>query len=171
MDFVDDDTMREPRKGALTRRDSARGGRREIDVLLERDTLDESRPIVVLAEDDPSALDGLSRWLAGEGFTVLSCATFAEARAQLTTRRVSALLTDVRLAEYNGLHLAQLARTLHPRAGVIVFSGYSDDMLQGEARNLGAAWLLKPLDLAALREHLERFRDAEDDAGASGLTD
>ena len=71
MDFVDDDTMREPRKGALTRRDSPRGGRREIDVLLERDTLDESRPIVVLAEDDPSALDGLARWLAGEGFTVL----------------------------------------------------------------------------------------------------
>ena len=65
----------------------------------------------------------------------------------------------------------QLARTLHPRAGVIVFSGYSDDMLQAEARNLGAAWLLKPLDLAALREHLERFRDAEDDAGESGLTD
>ena len=168
---MDDDTMHEPRKGALTRRDSARGGRREIDTLLERDSVDESRPILVLAEDDPSALDGLSRWLAGEGFAVLSCATFAEARAQLTTRRVSALLTDVRLAEYNGLHLAQLARTLHPRAGVIVFSGYSDDMLQAEARNLGAVWLLKPLDLAALREHLERFRAAEDDANASGPTD
>ncbi len=168
---MDDDKTHEPRKGALTRRDSATGGRREIDVLAARDSVDESRPIVVLAEDDPSALDGLSRWLAGEGLTVLSCATFAEARAQLTTRRVSTLLTDVRLAEYNGLHLAQLARTLHPRAGVVVFSGYSDDMLQAEARNLGAAWLLKPLDLDALREHLERFRAAKDDAAASGLPD
>ena len=93
------------------------------------------------------------------------------ARAQLTTRRVAALLTDVRLVEYNGLHLVQLARSLHPRARLVVFSGHADEVLEHEARNLGAAWLLKPLDLAALREHLERFRGAEDDAAASGLPD
>jgi two-component system, NtrC family, response regulator AlgB len=149
--------MHEPRRGALTRRESERGGRREIDALLERDNAGDRRPIVVVAEDDPAALDGLSQWLAGEGFTVLSCATFAEARAQLASRRVAALLTDVRLAEFNGLHLVQLARTQHPRAGLVVFSGHSDGVLQAEARSLGALWLLKPIDLDALRAYLIDF--------------
>jgi two-component system, LuxR family, response regulator FixJ len=148
-------SMHEPRKGALTRRESARGGRRETDASLERDSAGAGRPVIVVAEDDRAALDGLSQWLAGEGFTVLSCATFAEARAQLATRRVAALLTDVRLAEYNGLHLVQLARSQHPRAGLVVFSGHSDDVLQAEARALGAIWLLKPIDLDVVREYLK----------------
>ena len=153
--------MHEVRRGALTRRDSPRGGRREVDALLQRDSTGEG-PIVVVAEDDPSALDGLSEWLAGEGFTVLSCATFVEARAQLATRRVAALLTDIRLAEYNGLHLVQLARSQHPRAALVVFSGHIDDVLQAQARSLGALWLLKPLDLAAVRAHLRDILPGND---------
>jgi DNA-binding response OmpR family regulator len=146
--------MNEPRKGALTRRDSPRGGRRAIDSALDQDIAARDRPIVVLAEDDRSALDGLAEWLEGEGFAVLACATFGEARAQLATRRVAGLLTDIRLAEFNGLHLVQLALTLHPRARLVVFSGHSDEVLQAEAQGVGALWLLKPLDLQALRLHL-----------------
>ena len=146
--------MNEPPKGALTRRDSPRGGRRAIDSTLDEDTTARDRPIVVLAEDDRSALDGLAEWLEGQGFAVLACVTFGEARAQLATRRVAALLTDIRLAEFNGLHLVQLALTLHPRARLVVFSGHSDDVLQAEAQGVGALWLLKPLDLEALRLHL-----------------
>jgi DNA-binding response OmpR family regulator len=163
--------MHEPRKGAVTRRQSARGGRREVDMLLADDSSADSRPIVVLAEDDPAALDGLSRWLAGEGFRVLSCATFAEARAQLTTRRIAALLTDIRLAEFNGLHLVQLARTLHPRARLVVFSGYSDEVLQAEARSVGAVWLLKPLDLQTVREHLAGLVGEHEEATSGDTVD
>jgi DNA-binding NtrC family response regulator len=146
--------MNEPRKGALNRRDSPRGGRRAIDSALDQDATARDRPVLVLAEDDRAALDGLSQWLAGEGFAVLACATFGEARAQLATRRVAALLTDIRLTEFNGLHLVQLALTLHPRARLVVFSGHSDEVLQAEAQGVGALWLLKPLDLEALRQHL-----------------
>jgi DNA-binding response OmpR family regulator len=124
----------------------------------------------VLAEDDPAALQGLSLWLAGEGFLVLSCATFAEARSQLATRRISALLTDVRLAEFNGLHLVQLARTLHPQARLIVFSGHSDDVLQAEARSVGAIWLLKPLDLSTMREHLAGLLGEHDESAPANTT-
>jgi two-component system, response regulator RegA len=156
--------MNEPRKGALTRRESPRDGRRAIDCTLDEDTAARDRPIVVLAEDDRAALDGMSQWLEGEGFTVLACATFGEARAQLATRRVAALLTDIRLAEFNGLHLVQLAVTLHPRARLVVFSGHSDDVLQAEAHGVGALWLLKPLDLEALRQHLAHLRPVADES-------
>ena len=163
--------MSEPRKGAVTRRESARGGRREADESLDRDKTPDTRPIVVLAEDDPAALDGLSRWLAGEELLVLSCATFAEARAQLGTRRVAALLTDVRLAEFNGLHLVQLARTLHPRARLVVFSGHQDEVLEHEAHSVGALWLPKPLDLDILREHLAGLIAEHDESAAEDLAD
>jgi DNA-binding NtrC family response regulator len=156
--------MHELRKGALTRREQPRGGRRAIDPLLDEDIAARDRPLVVLAEDDRSALDGLSQWLEGEGFAVLSCPTFGEARAQLATRRVAALLTDIRLAEFNGLHLVQLALTLHPRARLVVFSGHSDDVLETEARSVGALWLLKPLDLSALRQHLADLLPADDES-------
>jgi DNA-binding NtrC family response regulator len=156
--------MNQPRKGALTRRESPRSGRRAIDSTLDEDTAARDRPIVVLAEDDRAALDGMSQWLEGEGFTVLACATFGEARAQLATRRVAALLTDIRLAEFNGLHLVQLALTLHPRARLVVFSGHSDDVLQAEAHGVGALWLLKPLDLEALRQHLAHLRPVADES-------
>ena len=162
--------MHEPRRGALTRRESTRGGRRAIDSALDEDTTARARPVVVLAEDDRAALDGLSQWLEGEGFAVLACATFGEARAQLSTRRVAALLTDIRLAEFNGLHLVQLALTLHPRARLVVFSGHSDDVLQTEAQRVGALWLLKPLDLDALRQHLADLLPAPDESsdGSTG---
>jgi DNA-binding NtrC family response regulator len=163
------DAMHEPRKSALTRRESPRGGRRAIDSALDEDKTARDRPIVVLAEDNRSALDGLSQWLEGEGFAVLACATFGEARAQLATRRVAALLTDVRLAEFNGLHLVQLALTLHPRARLVVFSGHSDDVLQAEAQSVGALWLLKPLDLDALRQHLADLLPAPDESSNGSI--
>ena len=126
---------------------------------------------MVLAEDDPAALDGLSRWLAGEGLLVLSCATFADARAQLGTRRVAALLTDVRLVEFNGLHLVQLARSLHPRARLVVFSGHADEVLEHEAHAVGALWLLKPLDLSILREYLAGLVGEHEESAAADLAD
>jgi two-component system, response regulator RegA len=162
--------MNGPRKGPLTRRETPRGGRRAIDSALDEDTAARDRPVVVLAEDDRSALEGLAEWLAGEGFKVLACPTFGEAKAQLATRRVAALLTDIRLAEFNGLHLVQLALTLHPRARLVVFSGHSDDVLQAEAQAVGALWLLKPLDLGAVSRHLADLlpRAHESSAGSAG---
>ena len=93
---------------------------------------------MVLVDDDAATLDGLSVWLANEGFSVVACATFAEARAQITSRPIAALITDIRLEEFNGLHLVQLARSLQPHARLVVFSGFADPVLEAEAEIAGA---------------------------------
>ena len=143
----------EPRRGPVTRRASARGGRRETDdgVMSEPSS---DRPTLLLVDDDAATLDGLSVWLANEGFSVVACSTFAQARAQITSRPIAALITDIRLEEFNGLHLVQLARSLQPHARLVVFSGFADPVLEAEAEMAGATWLLKPIHLEQLGEHL-----------------
>jgi DNA-binding NtrC family response regulator len=143
----------EPRRGPVTRRASARGGRRETDDGVTPEPSSD-RPTLLLVDDDAATLDGLSVWLANEGFSVVACSTFAQARAQITSRPIAALITDIRLEEFNGLHLVQLARSLQPHARLVVFSGFADPVLEAEAEMAGATWLLKPIRLEQLGEHL-----------------
>ena len=67
---------------------------------------------------------------------------------------LTALLTDVRLGEYNGIQLALLARELHPNIKVVVFSGFDDPVLKEEARRIGATYLVKPVSGHSLVEAL-----------------
>jgi two-component system response regulator RegA len=143
----------EPRRGPVTRRANARGVRRETDEGVPPEPAGD-RPTVVLVDDDAATLDGLAVWLANEGFSVVACSTFAEARAQITSRPIAALVTDIRLGEFNGLHLMQLARSLQPHARLVVFSGFADPVLEAEAEMAGATWLLKPIHFEQLGEHL-----------------
>nr|MBA3884527.1 response regulator [Acidobacteriota bacterium] len=63
-----------------------------------------------------------------------------------------ALVTDVRLGEYNGLQLAVIARDLQPNIRIIVYSGYNDPVLREEAERIGAVYLVKPVPSRQLLE-------------------
>jgi len=93
---------------------------------------------------EPSAPDAI--WIAlvlsGLGFRVTASDTFQEARAQLTTR-VALMVTELRLGEYNGLHLVLRGKSLHPQLAAIVTSHIDDPVLYDEADRLGATFVLK----------------------------
>jgi CheY-like chemotaxis protein len=97
---------------------------------------------VLIVEDDKAARDGLVRLVAARGHEVLAAATFEEGRRLLKTHRPDVLITDVRLGAFNGLQLL-LSDQSHIHA--IVLTAYSDPVLEAEARNLGARYLLKPV--------------------------
>ena len=97
---------------------------------------------VLIVEDDKSARDGLVRLIAARGHEVIAAATFEEGRRLLKTHRPDVLITDVRLGAFNGLQLL-LSDQSHIHA--IVLTAYSDPVLEAEARNLGARYLLKPV--------------------------
>jgi two-component system response regulator RegA len=105
---------------------------------------------VLLVDDNPAVLDGLTELLRLAGLFVASCRTFAEAKAFALTNKVRALVTDVRLGDHNGLHLVQIVRTAQPGARLVAFSGHDDPVLKRDAEALGATFLLKPLDISAL---------------------
>jgi DNA-binding response OmpR family regulator len=111
---------------------------------------------IVIVDDDDLALGTLHRLVAHWGYDVVPFMTFEEARTFLTTRTPDALVVDVRLGSYNGLQLVHLAKQASPSMAVIAVSGFDDAVLRAEAEKAGATYLVKPVDIAKLRQYLPR---------------
>jgi DNA-binding NtrC family response regulator len=106
--------------------------------------------VILVAEDDAPTLTGLATFLHGKGYSVVPAPSFADARRLLSFVRPDVVIADVRLGEYNGLQLVVHAQSLEKPPAVIVTSGFSDPVIQSEAQQMGATFLLKPLDLPRL---------------------
>jgi DNA-binding response OmpR family regulator len=89
------------------------------------------------------------------GFQATVAATFQEGVERL---RLSPLLlmTDIRLAQYNGLHLVLRGKSAKPDLAAIVTSAVPDPVLQAEAERLGATFVLKPTSSEELRAAISR---------------
>jgi two-component system, NtrC family, response regulator AtoC len=106
--------------------------------------------IILIAEDDAATLAGLATYLHGAGYSVVPAANFADGRQLLAFARPDVVIADVRLGEYNGLQLVVHARSLESPPAAIVTSGFSDPVIEAEARQMDATFLLKPIDPAHL---------------------
>ena len=107
---------------------------------------------VLVVEDEPALLDGMTAALELGGRQVVGCRTFEDARHRLLTEDFDILVTDVRLGAYNGIQLAVIARNKNADIGIIVFSGFDDPVLRGEAARVGAHYLVKPVSAEQLLE-------------------
>ena len=112
---------------------------------------------ILIVDDHAATREGLARLLADAGYEVLTSGDVPSAQQLLTDSPPDLLITDVRLDGYNGLHLIAMAPTPIP---AIVVTGFADRSIEADARRLGAAYLVKPVEPAALRaliaEMLER---------------
>lgn len=77
------------------------------------------------------------------GFEVVACRSYRDARQSLDSRLPDALLTDLRLEEYNGLHLVLMAQAASPHTASFVFSDYDDIGMKPVVECCGARYLLK----------------------------
>ena len=84
------------------------------------------------------------------GFRVHRATTLAQARELLADVRPDVLVTELRLKEHNGIHLAHLAHTVLPGLPVVVV-GYRDKVLEAEAASAGATYVVttNPEEVAA----------------------
>jgi CheY-like chemotaxis protein len=102
---------------------------------------------ILVVEDDNSMRLLLTEILGHAGYEVIAVSTLDTAMQALTTEAPDALVTDLRLDGYTGLQLV----TMSPRPiPTIVVTGADDPALEHEARQLGAEYLLKPVDAPAL---------------------
>jgi len=103
------------------------------------------RKLIAIVEDDVSVRKALERLVRAAGYR---CATFACAEdyiAVAQTCNASSLICDIRLGGMTGLQLA-----LHPEitrldVPVVLITGSDDPLIEIAAREVGAAFLRKPI--------------------------
>ena len=95
------------------------------------------RPTVLLVAPTPTVATTFYTWLTDAGYDLTVVGSFAAAKRHLELVP-SVLIAEVRLGEYNGLHLALRAQAQDIPAIVL---GEPDPVLQREAQQLGAVYL------------------------------
>lgn len=119
-----------------------------VPVLMKGDSM--SSRILVL-EDDLGVAAVYATALRADGHDIVVCHSFEDGRTELKRSIPDALLTDIRLGEYNGLQLAILFRSLAPEGRIVAVSGHDDPVIRQEVLNLHANFFVKPVDLEDLR--------------------
>ena len=106
---------------------------------------------------EPSVAETLSlvSSLSEMGFQVTVSDNFRDARAQLTSGP-ALLVTELRLGEYNGLHLVFRAKSIRSDIAAIIRTHIADPLLQLEAERMGATFVLKTTTAEEFRAAVAR---------------
>jgi DNA-binding NtrC family response regulator len=112
---------------------------------------------VLMVDDDQQYLGFCTIILRDDGHDVTACSEFNEGRRLLADDHFDALIADVRLGAYNGLHLIALA---HPSMIKIVLSAFLDPVIRRDAEQAGARFLVKPVDCPSISELLSQTEQA-----------
>ena len=83
--------------------------------------------------------------LEAAGYEVRSARSFDEAKTLLAAERPHLLVTDLRLGQYNGIHLVLRSRSDYPGIAAVVTSRVADPVLEAEVHRQHAQFLLRPL--------------------------
>jgi DNA-binding response OmpR family regulator len=108
---------------------------------------------ILVVDDDRATRVGLVALLESEGYDVVGADNLKAARRVMSEESPDLLITDVRLGEFNGLHLAAANRRKVP---IIVVTGYPDPVLEETAKDFDAEFLLKPIKPSELLALVER---------------
>ena len=116
--------------------------------------------MIILAEDDPSLRELISRALEMDGHRVIQVATGSAlmvAVQEIVVRgaeggALDLLISDVRMPELSGLDALKLLRDAEVRIPIILITAFSDLWTRAEAARYGAQLLDKPLELRLLRK-------------------
>ena len=112
---------------------------------------------VLVIDDDKNLAEAIAEGLERKGHAV-TVATSGKAGAGKVERdEFDVVLTDLRMADLDGLSVVRKVREHLPDAEVYVITGYGDVKTAVEAMRLGAAhYLLKPIDMTELRAIVEK---------------
>ena len=102
---------------------------------------------VLMIDDDPEYMGLCTIIFREDGHDVTACSDFNEGRRLLAADHFDALLADVRLGAYNGLHLITLAP---PSMLKIAWSAFLDPVIRRDAEQAGARFVVKPADCASV---------------------
>ena len=108
--------------------------------------------VILVVDGDSTSLARHCAVLKKPDYEVSAASTFDQAKDQLARLLPDLLVADVQLGAYNGLHLVIRARADYGSMSAIVTHALLDTVLEEEASRLGARYLVKPIEPAALQQ-------------------
>jgi two-component system nitrogen regulation response regulator GlnG len=112
---------------------------------------------LLVVDDEASILLAFRKAFREPAVTVVTAQTAAEGLEIAQQQRPDVIVLDVHLPDMSGLEMLSRLRELDARSPVIFITGQSTTDTAIEAMKLGAyEYLLKPLELATLRQVVER---------------
>ena len=120
--------------------------------------------LILLVHSDVPVLRQLESLLSKDHL-VTTASSFQEAQQLLHAVSPDLLIADIRLQAFNGLHLAVRSRFDRPSRPIIITHASHDPVLEGEARRLGALFVVNPLEdtefLRRVHSTLEPYRHTQ----------
>jgi two-component system nitrogen regulation response regulator GlnG len=114
-------------------------------------------PALLVVDDESSILTAFRRAYRNHEMDVLTAETAAAGLALAREQRPDVIIFDIQLPDMSGLDALRQLRAIDARSPVIFISGKSTTDTAIEAMKLGAfEYLLKPLELAQLRQVIDR---------------
>lgn len=114
-----------------------------------------SKPRVLLVDDDPHLLWGVGRFLTRSGYTVISCPDGAEAIDVLQNGNFDAMITDIQMPRLNGLALIEWAIQNAPGMKMIAITAFGCASVQQVLLRKGPIlYVEKPFDPKVMLELL-----------------
>jgi len=115
---------------------------------------------IMVVDDDDLVRTGLALDLEDEGYEVITARSAEEALDRLETHQVELILSDLVMAEMDGLGLLRHARARWPQVGFIVITGHGTVGRALEAMQRGANdFIQKPAEPAIIRERIRSLLD------------
>jgi len=105
---------------------------------------------VLVVDDNQDLAENIAEILSLSGFVARVATSAEEALPMALPEGPELLVTDFRLPDMNGAELVQRVRQQRQTVRAIVISAYTDELTVAAAKNAGAAFLAKPVDVSAL---------------------
>lgn len=106
-----------------------------------------SSPIVLVVDDDQDICQAVEAMLTDAGFTTRQASCGFDAIRLMAGEPIHAVVSDIRMANGNGLELLDAVRRHYPNVPLFFITGY-DDVTQEDAIRRGATGLFnKPFDM------------------------
>jgi DNA-binding response OmpR family regulator len=105
---------------------------------------------VLVVDDNQDLADNIAEILGMRGFAALVASSAEEALPRALPDGPGLIVTDFRLPGMSGAELVRRVRAQRRAVRAVVISAYTDDVTVAAAREAGAEFLPKPVDLGAL---------------------
>ncbi len=112
---------------------------------------------VLIVDDEQAAVDGISRRLRGQPYTVRTAVSGQHALAMMRESPAHILVTDLKMPGMDGIELTRSVLRSFPDTRVILLTGHGDMAVAVEAMRAGAVdFLQKPVDFERLSHALSQ---------------